>query len=74
MKEKLGLYEIQWISNPIMVSMNFNLKKYFKKYCKKLMNKKHNRFRNGSPGMIFEAFASRILALNEHEDIENVNC
>lgn len=38
------------------------------------MNKKHNKFRNGSPGMIFEAFASRILALSEHEDIENVNC
>ena len=65
-KEKhVGLYKIESIYNPNIVTIAVNTKEYFKKYKDKSFNKKHKGLKKDTPGMHFEAYANRVMSLSD---------
>lgn len=64
-KKQVSFYEFEAIDN-------LNSREYFEKYCNTSVNKKYKGFRKNLPGMLFEAFTSLPLLLNEHGDLEKV--
>ena len=65
LKKQVGLYEIESISNANIVTIAVNSKEYFEKYKDKSINKKHEGLKKDTSGMHFEAYADRIMSLNE---------
>ena len=57
-EKQVGLYKIQRIDNPNIVTIAVNPKEYFEKYRDKSFNKKHKRFKKNTPTMHFEAYAN----------------
>ena len=50
-----------------MITTAVNPKENFEEYRSRHWKKKHRCMRNDFRGMTFEAFASQIMSLNEHE-------
>ena len=63
--KQVGLYEIENIENPNIVTTAVNLKEYFEKYRDKSFNKKHKGLKKDTPGMHFEAYANRVMLFND---------
>ena len=64
-EKQVGLYEIENIENPNIVTTAVNLKEYFEKYRDKSFNKKHKGLKKDTPGMHFEAYANRVMLFND---------
>ena len=64
-KKKVGLYEVESIDNPNVITISVNPKEYFEKYRDKTVNKKHKGLKRDTPGMNFEAYAQCICSLHE---------
>ena len=59
----LGLYKVESINNPCLVTLVVNPKEYFEYFQSEAMNKKHKGIKKGSAGMDYENFAERIKLL-----------
>ena len=64
-EKQVGLYEIESIDNPNIVTIAVNPKEYFEKYRDKSFSKKHNGLKKDTPGMHFEAYGKRMMSLND---------
>ena len=53
------------IDNPNIVTIAVNPKEYFEKYRHKSLNKKYKGLKKDTPGMHFEAYANRVMLLND---------
>ena len=69
-KKKLGYYEIENIDNPCLVTIALNLKEHLEVLNNLKLNKKHKGIKNGSTGLNFENFASRIKSLVNFDAFE----
>ena len=71
LKKQVGLYGVESIDNPDILTISVNPKEYFEKYRDKRINKKHKGLKKDTPGMDFEAYSSRLLSLYEfcHDNI-----
>ena len=63
-KKQVGLYEIENIDNPNLVTIAINPKEYFEKYKDYFINKKHKGVKKNTPGMNFEAYSERLVTLH----------
>ena len=59
----LGLYEVENINGPCMVTLAVKPKEYFEYFKSENINKKHKGVKKGSLGMDFESYAERIKPL-----------
>ena len=64
-KKQVGLYEVENIDNPNLVTIVVNPKEYIEIFKNKAINKKHKGVKKSTPGMNFESFASRIMDVRE---------
>ena len=65
LKKQIGLYEIESIDNPNIITISINPKEYFEKYRDKRINKKTLRLKRDTPAMDFETYLSSLLPLHE---------
>ena len=65
-KKKVGLYEVEYIDNPNVVTIAVNPKEYIEIFKSKDLNKKHKGINKTTPGMNFESFASRIMDTKQY--------
>ena len=66
----LGLYEVESINDPCLVTLAVNPKEYFKYFQSQRTNKKHNSIKKGALGMNYENYAERIKPLYDFESFE----
>ena len=59
-KKVLGLYEVENIDNPCLVTLTVNPKKYFEYFHSQRVNKKHKGIKKGAPGMNYDNYSERI--------------
>ena len=59
----LGLYQVERINDPCLVTLAVNPKEYLEYFQSESINKKHKGVKKGSVGMDFEDFAERIKPL-----------
>ena len=71
-KKKVGLCEVESVNNPNIVTIAVNPKEYFEILRNKAINKKHKGVKKSTPGMNYEAFASRIMDLKEYSYAEKL--
>ena len=73
LKKQVGLYEIESINNPNILTIPINQKEYFEKYRDKNINKKHKGLKRDTPRMDFEAYSCRLASLHEFCDKQKTN-
>ena len=66
----LGLYEVESINDPCIVTLAVNPKEYFELFKSKRANKKHKGIKKEAPGMNYENYAERIKPLYDFESFE----
>ena len=59
----LGLYEVENINDPCLVTLAVNPKEYLEYFQSENINKKHKEIKKGSVRMDYENFAERIKSL-----------
>ena len=59
----LGLYEVESINDPCLVTLATNPKEYLEYFKSESINKKHKGIKKGAVGMDYENFAERIKPL-----------
>ena len=59
----LGLYEVEGITDPCLVTLAVNPKEYYKYFKSENVNKKQKGIKKGSIGMDFENYAERMKTL-----------
>ena len=59
----LGLYEVESINDPCLVTLATNPKEYLEYFQKEAINKKHKGIKKGAVGMDYRNFAERIKPL-----------
>ena len=60
LKKQVGLYEVENITVPNLITVAINPKEYFELYKNKTFNNKCKGIRKDTPGMYFEAYADRL--------------
>ena len=65
-KKKVGLYEVESIDNPNVVTIAVNPKEYLEIFRSKDLNKKHKGIKKSTPDMNFESFSTRIMDTREY--------
>ena len=60
---QVGLYAVESIDNPNIITVAVNPKEYFEYFRDKKFNKKHKGIRKDTRAMTFEAYAERITDL-----------
>ena len=71
-KKQVGLYEVESINNPNIITLAVNPKEYFEVFRTREINKKHKGVKKTTPGMNFESSASRIMDIREYHHSEKV--
>ena len=66
----LGLYKVENINDPCLVTLAVNPKKYFEYFKSTNVNKKHKGIKKGSLGMEYENYAERIKPLYDFVSFE----
>ena len=66
----LGLYEVESINDPCLVTLAVNPKEYFEYFQSHRTNKKHKGIKKGALGMNYENYAERIKPLYDFESFE----
>ena len=66
----LGLYEVESINDPCIVTLAVNPKEHFELFKSKRANKKHKGIKKGAPGMNYENYVERIKPLYDFESFE----
>ena len=67
-KKQVGLYEVESIDNPNIVTVAVNPKEYFEVFRNKKINRKHKGIKKSTQGIEFESYASRIMDLREYDN------
>ena len=67
---QVGLYEVESIDNPNVVTVALNPKEYFEVFRNKNFNKKHEGVKKATEAIDFESHASRIMDLREYDSID----
>ena len=62
-KKVLGLYEVESIYDPCLVTLSVNPKEYFEYFQSQRVNKKHKGIKKGAPGMNYDNYSERIKPL-----------
>ena len=62
-QKDLGLYEVESINDPCLVTLATNPKEYLEYFRSESINKKHKAIKKGAVGMDYENFAERIKPL-----------
>ena len=70
--KQVGLYEVESINNPNIITLAVNPKEYFEVFRTREINKKHKVVKKTTPGMNFESSASRIMDIREYHHSEKV--
>ena len=68
LKKQVGLYEVESIDNPNVITIAVNPKEYFEVFRNKNSNKKYKGVKRTTQGMDFESYAARIMDLREYGD------
>ena len=72
-KKQVGLYEVESINNPNIITLAVNPKLYFEVFRTREINKKTQGSKNKTtPGMNFESFTSKIMDIREYHHSEKV--
>ena len=66
--KKVGLYEIDSIDYPNILTVSIYPKEYFEKYRDKTSNKKRKGLKKDTHGMDIDAYLSRLSSLDEYCD------
>ena len=66
-KKVLGLYEVESIDDPCLVTLAVNPKEYFEYFQSQKVNKKHKGIKKGAPGMNYENYSERVKPLYDFE-------
>ena len=66
----MGLYEVESINNPNIITLALNPKEYFEVFRSKEINKKHKGVKKNTAGMTYESFASIIMDIREYTYID----
>ena len=66
----LGLYEVESIDDPCLVTLAVNPKEYFEYFKSENVNKKHKGIKKGSAGMEYENYAERIKPLHDFDSFK----
>ena len=66
----LGLYKVESINDPCLVTLAVNPKEYFEYFQSQRTNKKHKGIKEVAPGMNYENYAERIKPLYDFEHFE----
>ena len=69
-RKVLGLYEVESINDPCLVTLAVNPKEYFEYFQSQQMNKKHKGIKKGAFGMNYKNYAERIKPLYDFESFE----
>ena len=69
-KKMVGLYKVESIDNPNIITLAVNPKEYFEVFRSKEINKKRKGIKKSTPGMNSESFASRIMDFREYSYID----
>ena len=67
LRKCLGYFAVENIDNPCQLTIASNPKEYFEMFEDRGTNKKHKGIKEGSSGMDFENFASRIVSITNLE-------
>ena len=65
LKKQVGLYEVESISNPNVITVAINPKEYFEQYKNYSINKKAKGIRKDTQGMTLDAYIDRLLPKEE---------
>ena len=65
LEKQVGLYEIESIDNPNILTIFVNPKEHFEKYRDQSVNKKQKDLKKDTLGMDFEACSHRLSSLHE---------
>ena len=66
----LGLYEVESIDDPYLVTLAVNPKEYFEYFKSENVNKKHKGIKKGAAGMEYENYAERIKLLFDFDSFK----
>ena len=66
----LGLYEVESIDDPCLVTLAVNPKEYYEYFKSENVNKKHKGIKKGSAGMDYENYAERIKPLYDFDSFK----
>ena len=69
-KKKVGLYEVESIDNPNVVTIAVNPKEYIEIFKSKDLNKILKGIKKTTSGMNFESFANRIMDTKEYTNVQ----
>ena len=67
LKKQVGLYEVESVNNPNVITIAVNPKKYFEVFKNRNFNKKHKGVKKTTPGMDFGSYAARVMDLKEYD-------
>ena len=65
LKKQVGLFKIENIDNPNIITIALNPKEYYEKFYDHLHNNKHKGLKKSTGGMDFESYSGRLADLNE---------
>ena len=70
-KKRMGLYELESISNANICAIVVHPKQYFEKFKKRTINKRHKCMWRDTERMNFESYAERVATLKESDNEKN---
>ena len=68
LKKQVGLFEIESINSPNIITFAINPKEYREKFDNLLNNKKHKGIKKGTPGMDFDAHFSKLYNITDYSE------
>ena len=66
LKERVGLFEIENIDKPNVITIALNPKEYYERFIDHPDNKKHKAIKNSTPGMDFDSYSNYLSDLTEY--------
>ena len=65
LKKQIGLFEIENIDNPNIITITLNPKEYYEKFNDHSDNKKHKGLKKSTEEIDFDSYSERLADLNE---------
>lgn len=70
-RTRVGLYKVELINNPNMITIAVIPKEYIKKYRNRGFNNKHKGVRKKALGIDFDSYGRTILSLKDHKFVHS---
>ena len=68
LKKRVGLFEIESIDKPNVITIALNPKEYYECFIDHSDNKKHKGLKKSTPGMDFDSYSNRLSDLTEYSN------